>query len=543
MPEATLYAFEEKNKKAFQANEAAFTEEHKKRSEEIKRRWKYYDGDHDLPLKRQQDGYNDSVIVNHVEALTDRLTAFLIGDGISFDASAGSEGQTADDRNIEALLTANRGDLLIDTLASAGAIEGHNTVRIQRTEAGEPRLTRIKQQHFSAFWDPFDMTRVLWYRLQHIAGAAGKRIDYVRGSVDESFEVDHTADGWTEVVYSMPKENRWKVEKVEAWPFPWPPLVDWQNLPNPGGYYGKNDVAGAIRLNDALNFILSNTQRIVKHYGAPRTIGIGFDAGDVIPTEVGGLFTINKPRSEAEVFNLELQSDGALIQWLAGMIQAGLWESGGMVDPSNVKDSIGQLTNFGLRILFTNAIKRTGKKRTLYAEAFEQIVQRALEVGAQPVPASVATIWPDVLPEDEATINTLLEEWRGGIISKQTYRKLRGYDHEQEEKRLTVEMIPAMVTTGAASTQPDANAPENLESTKGLNGAQLAAVMDVLARMQEGALPAPAAIELLVTAGIDRVAAEKIVTLAQKAEVTISTPAGNRPPTTPTAAVNSREER
>jgi hypothetical protein len=519
MPEATTYAFETTDKKTYKANEDAFRDEHNKRSKEIERNWKYYDGDHDLPLKKQKDGYNDSVIVNHVEALTERLTAFLIGDGLKFDAG-GNEEQTPDDEAIEEILNANRGELLIENLATAGAIEGHNTVRIQAVDGEEPKLTRIKQAHFAAFWDPFDMSRVLWYRLQHTAGIQGKRIDYVKGTINQDFTVNHDADVWTEVVFEMKKE-KWELKGITPWPFPWPPLVDWQNLPNSNGYYGKYDVLGAIRLNDALNFILSNTQRIIKHYGAPRTVGIGFDAGDIVPTEVGGLLTVNKPRSEVDVFNLELQSDGALIQWLAGVIQAGLWESGQMVDPSTIQDKVGQLTNFGLRILFTNAIKRTDKKRLLYQEAFELILQRALELSGRAVPDSIITIWPDVLPEDQATISTLMQEWQGGVISLQTYRKLRGYDHEQEEERLLVEDVKA--TIQAAPTTEEQAAPENLESTKGLNGAQLAAVLEILAKMQQDALPAPAAVELLVAAGIDRPIAEKIVNLAKKAETPIDT--------------------
>lgn len=504
MPEATSYIlFEQTNKKVYKAIEEDFRKEHKARCAEIERRWKYYDGDHDLPLKRQGDGYNDSVIVNHVEALTDRLTAFLIGDGVTFDAS-GDDTKSPDDQHIEDLLTANRGDLLIEALANAGAVEGHNTVRIQAVEGAEPKLTRIKQQNFAAFWDPFDMSRVLWYRLQHVTGAGGKRIDYVRGTINAQGQVGPEAEAWTEVVFSMPKENQWKVEKVTPWPYPFPPLVDWQNLPNPGGYYGKNDIAGAMRLNDALNFILSNTQRIIKHHAAPKTVGIGFNADQIIPTEVGGLFTINKPRSEVEVFNLELQSDGSLVKWLAGVIQAGLWESGGMIDPANVKDSIGQLTNFGLRILFTNAIKRTDKKRLLYAEAFETIIQRALELGGQPVPETITTIWPDVLPEDEATVNALMAEREGGVISMETYRKLRGYDHAEEVKRLTGGDTPAEPGDGQPTTGTTGAAlPSSLESDKGLNGAQITAAIEVLSELAAGRMPESVAAELLISMGID----------------------------------------
>src|SRR5262245_9425424 len=206
MPEATSYAFEQTDKKAYKANEEAFRLEYNERSRELEHNWNYYDGKHSLPLKAQSDGYNDSVIVNHVEALVERLTAFLIGEGVSFDASGDDSEAGPDDENIEALMMANRGDLLIDTLYTAGAVEGHNTVRISG-EREEVKLTRIKQANFSAFWDPFEMSCVLWYRLQHVAGRQGKRIDYVRGAIDGQLVVNPDEEIWTEVVYSMPKEN------------------------------------------------------------------------------------------------------------------------------------------------------------------------------------------------------------------------------------------------------------------------------------------------------------------------------------------------
>lgn len=401
-----------------------------------------------MPLKVQKDGYNDNVIVNHVEALADRLTAFLIGDGVHFDADGD---ETELDDEIALLWQQSRGAILQESIALSGAIEGHCAIRLAPQEKGLPKITRIKQNHFAAFWDALDMERVLWYRLQYVSGSVGKRIDYVRGQFIDD-EADHDAPGWTEVVYELKKAYRgnlsltgwgaedmkWERKQPAFWPYDFPPIVDWQNLPSPNSYYGKSDIASAIKLNDALNFILSNMQRIIKHHADPKTIITGATLAEIIPTQVGGAFSI--ANKDANVFNLEMQSDLASSQNLAALIAAGLWQSGGMVDPQTMKDKIGTLTNFGLRVLFADAIKRTERKRLLFEEAFDKINRQALLLAGLTPPDTITVIWPDVLPADDTVqVETLTKELEHGIISKRTYRILRDYDNDSEEERIADE--------------------------------------------------------------------------------------------------------
>lgn len=111
-----------------------------------------------------------------------------------------------------------------------------------------------------------------------------------------------------------------------------------------------------------------------------------------------------------------------------------------MIDPQAVKDRVGDLTNFGLRVLYNRAIKKTEKKRLLYAEAFDHIARRGLAVAGVTPPETVVTIWPDVLPADETVeVATLTQELQAGIIGKETYRERRGYDNEREADRLAQE--------------------------------------------------------------------------------------------------------
>lgn len=447
MPEASQYILDT-TLQEFKDLEQIYVKEQTARNEETARHWAYYDGHHKPHLAAQKDDHDDNIIINNIEIIAEKLAGFLIGDGVTFDAGGDDEPGEADEA-IEELWEVNRGEILQNNLALAGCVEGHLAVLLtpQTDDNGNmvdglPRLTRIKQKHFAAFWDPFDMRRVLWYRLQ----SGSLRRDYVRGLISED---DRTADhdnvpAWSVVEWRSKTDPvkvafgrsgiDWKLQSVTPWMFPWPPLVDWQNLPNVNDYYGKSDLSSPIHLNDALNFVISNLNRIVKHYADPKTIGIGFKATDMVPTQVGGFYTV--PNEKANIYNLEMKSDGALARWLAEIVSGALWQSGGVVDPQTMKDQIGALTNFGLKILFTDAIRKVDKKRLLFGEALEAINKYSLELAGVEVPDTVTTIWPDVLPEDEKEeAETLGMDLDRQAISLQTYRERRGYDNKTEEGR------------------------------------------------------------------------------------------------------------
>jgi hypothetical protein len=442
MPEATEYPPLDSD--AWKVTEEAYQEETKKRQAAITRAWDYYNGDHKPPLKIQADGYDDNVILNDIEIFAEKLETLLIGDGLEFDAGSDDE-KTEADEDIMDLWDQNRAEILHANLALSGVLEGHIAVRlIPDNDLPWPKLQAIKQAHFAAFWDPFDLTKVIWYRLQ----AAGRRIDYVLGRVDGE-AVDQDTPIWTELTYvsrgvemdvlGLSKSaEKWELVSTEEWPYEFPPIVDWQNLPNPNWYYGKADATGAIRLNDNINFIMSNLNRIVKYFAHPRTVGTGFTAADLVATAVGGLWTVEN--AEATIQNLEMETDAALSRWLADIISQTLWQSGGLVDPQTMKDQIGQLTNFGLRVMFSDAIGRINKKRRLYGEGLDEIMNRSFILAGKTPPDSITIIWPDVIPEDSETeVNTLTAEYDRGLISKQTYRDRRKYNHEMEEDRIADE--------------------------------------------------------------------------------------------------------
>lgn len=438
MPAAIQYELNTKSDE-YRQIEDDYAKEAVARAQTFEVNWQFYDGIMPEPLKVGKDRLNDNVTLPKVGQVVDKITSFLIGDGIEFDSQENNE-QDENDRRLDALWQANRKQLWLGNMAMAGALMGHCWARIEPQENALPRIVNLNPANCTAFWDVSDVERVLWYRLQFLVGTdgPGKRIDYIHGRFTQD-GVDHDIDEWWELVFTTKggPDSRWEKQEPRRWPYGWSPIVEWQNLPRPFRFYGLDDVSQIVRLNKIVNFVTSNYSRILKYHAYPKTIGLGFEAGDVIETEIGGFYTVNKSKNEAHIYNLEMASDLASSRSFIDMLAAEIWHTARMVDPQSIKDKVGDITNFGLRVLYADAIHKIGTKRLLYGEGLEILSKHGLELMNVTPPEEIAIIWPDIMPENELEISQRLTmELAAGVIDKQTYRELVGYDHDQIIERL-----------------------------------------------------------------------------------------------------------
>jgi hypothetical protein len=112
------------------------------------------------------------------------------------------------------------------------------------------------------------------------------------------------------------------------------------------------------------------------------------------------------------------------------------------VDIDSLADKLGALTNFGLRVLYQDALSKVEDKRGLYGEALIQINHILLELAGFKNTDGGEIIWFDVLPVDEVgQINALKTDMDLGLVSKQTASNKRGYEWEDEEQRLADEKV------------------------------------------------------------------------------------------------------
>ena len=111
------------------------------------------------------------------------------------------------------------------------------------------------------------------------------------------------------------------------------------------------------------------------------------------------------------------------------------------VDIDSINDKLGTLTNFGLRVLYNDAIQKTNEKRLLIGEALLDINSKLLQlVGLDNDPGVI--VWPDVLPANEQEeIQVISQEIGLGIVSKETAATERGRDWKDEQEKIAAEKV------------------------------------------------------------------------------------------------------
>lgn len=412
-------------------------EEERKRLETYKRNWGYYGGDHPRPLKIKPGQPDDNVILNLSRMVVDKGVAFLFGKEVEFQLE---EGETTEEEELlEEVWDANSKMSILQNIALNGAVCGHCYVKLVPeglvTDDGRrlTRLVNLDPAIVRPFWSPDDLSEVLWYKIEY--EAAGPRGELYKKQVIERAE---NGGSWTVTDYIGEGSRQYKqAGEAQVWPYAFPPICDWQNLPNPNVYFGASDLEDA-SLNDAVNFLASNLLRIIRYHAHPKPIGTGFKATEL---STGADEMIVLPNDNAKVFNLEMQSDLASSrQYLSDLI--GLYMRVCRVpnlDPVNI--NVGALSGFAMRILYGDLIEKTDVKRLTYGDALKEINNRLLIIAGRDASRPIRIVWQNPLPENKSELAAQLDAEinKLGVTSKETAAMDLGRDYAMEQERMANE--------------------------------------------------------------------------------------------------------
>ena len=426
MPELIVYPFGEPQRlNDIEAVEWAA------RKAEIEKNKRYYRGDQRKPLAVRKGQADDNVIINLTQRVIDQGVTMLAGESPEF--SIRNESRQAD---MDAMWEYNEKSDLLHGLAVTGGLAGHVFVKMLK-EGKAVRFVNLHPELLTVFWQPDDMRKVVCYKIEYTRENVAHREDIYR----------QDDNNWVIQPYTKTDGASWIAGELIVWQFPFAPIVDWQNMPNQDGYYGQSDLVN-IGINDAVNFVASNINRILKYHAHPKTVGVGLEAEQIKETAVDGFWSISNP--EAKISNLEMQSDLASSMAFLEFLQGSFYSQHRAVDLASMKDRIGQLTNFGLRMLFRDALDKTRIKQTLYGEGLELLCQRAGVISGYDF-GTVHINWADPLPfNDREEIEGLEKELSLGIISKETAAEMRGRDWELEQARMQQEKANDQLGLGAA---------------------------------------------------------------------------------------------
>lgn len=413
---------------------------------------RYYDGNHVKPLKVRPNEFDDNVIINLCRTLVDDSVSRLFGnpetgvlkmDLALADKGEGLEpGEKADQLEglsdyLESVYLKSGGFRFLKRLGVRGGISGHSFIKLVPEQNEIPKIILLNPNFCSVMVDSMDVERVKAYRIeweQKEAGAGGRSDVFLYRQLVVNIA---DSDAWAVADFKAKKRKKrdWILSGGPwAWSWPWSPVLDCRNIEHGWSYYGLSDLEDVAMLNDAINFLTSNTVRILKHHAHPKTIGTGITPADVVESSIAAFWTIENP--DAVIKNLEMQSDlGASLQ-LLNMLMTSFWSTGRGLDPSVYKDKIGTVTNFALRVLSIRAVQDMGDKRQSYGGMLMAANARLLDmIDVEGVETNIQ--WPDALPEDpKEQLDRLDLEIGIGITSKETASGEIGRSWELEQTRI-----------------------------------------------------------------------------------------------------------
>lgn len=395
----------------------------------------YYNGIMRKPLANDRD----NVIINLVRPAVDRTIAFLLPDMPELQLD--ELNNTADEDALAALWKAWGEVRALQNMAINGALSGHVFARVMPgDDPTAPRLLTVNPANIITWWDADDVERPLAYEIRWSSGGTDQRQDIVLAE----------AKRWTISDYSRDRGGQWRpVMEPMIWPYPFPPIIDWQHLPEPHAYYGQPEITGDhIRLNDALNRAASDQAAILRHHAAPLVFGSGGGMSRAAVDQLAIGSYIGTDDAAASLRLIEMQGDLAASQQAMQFYMQRFFVLSRVVMPSADLDAFSGMTNLAVRATFMDMIAKNKTLRGQYGAGIQQISRAALALqGIEQLPSIE---WPSALPIDDAARMTKAQQLRALGVSEETVLRALGYDYDLERSRRTREALDAAILIDGA---------------------------------------------------------------------------------------------
>lgn len=402
--------------------------------------WKYYKGDFKKWLipKILPNGsvIDDNIQITLSRKVVNKGNYFLFGKGLTWQLFK-NKNQSADE------LTANttKESILAEIWGNAesqtaflsevginGAVAGTFHIQIVAKE-GQP----LKLQNLNPNWvfvtpDQSNTDEAKEYDLRFVDGGELYRILHQR--------IDEKSWSYSKEMFDVGRKEWLVIEKPKVWPFSWPFIISGKNLPNPNKFHGCSDLEDA-DINDAINLVASNLNRIIRIFANPIVWGYGFGS-NAMNVDTSKVITATSDKAQLSALELarDLSSPQEYLKFLRSMYSeiTNVPES----DPERLK--IGASSGFALEVLFNDLLLKTGVKRAFYGKALIELNRRLLELSGFGDNNVTTLHWPNPLPVDkisETTSDTF--DLNAGLVSKRTLSTKRGYDYDQEQEYMSQE--------------------------------------------------------------------------------------------------------
>lgn len=445
------------------------------RKRQMREAWKAYRGELQDPLKVKANQPNDNVKTNRCAPIVDKGVSFLFGQTLKIEC--GNPEEKSDyQAAMQTFVDGMWGDdddkmTLLSKLGTNGGVCGQCFLKIIPPQGAMkyPRMVALDPQLVRIVTPPDDCDLILafiieyplndeWQKRQIIARVDPDGLAGIAGDYDLD-------DTWTITTYMRRGQaGSWsKVGEQDVWPWPFPPIFTNQNMTNPNEPWGLPDLTNdIIELNQVLNFIESNTSRILKYHAHPKTWGKGFRASQMT-VGVDDVFIIEA--MDGTLQNLEMHSDLKSSLTFIQDLRASMDElsripgvaTGRLVD----FQGLARISGIALMILYQPLIEKTTQKQRLYGRLIREVCRAALvmaglltleEYEAYPIELH----WQDLLPVDDleaAQTATMLQNLG---VSRQTLLAQLGFDPDDEAEKSQAEAAKKMVDATRGQAIPPA---------------------------------------------------------------------------------------
>jgi hypothetical protein len=407
----------------------------------------YRSGYYKPQLKVASGQFDDNIGLNLAGLLVNRVVSQMLGGGFTFDFEGDTE--TVQEQYVNAVLEANKQEVLFHRAGTTASEAGTGYLMILPGgvvgEDGQvyPRLQLVDPLFVTIETLPEDYEVVIRYTIQYkFKNADGKELGRRRVIEHQAPAVaeDGTQSGgdtWQILDYEQLPNGVWVLTGQTPWPYDFPPMLHWQNLPSSHSVYGEPDLTQAqIDLQDRINFVASNISKLIRYYAHPMRYAINASLEKI---DVGPDKMVKITGADADIRQLEALGDLTASMNYLTMLRQALFACGRVVDIDSVQDKLGTLTNFGLRVLYADNLNLIATHRELFGDMLEELARR-LQIlnGMQAIPTTV--VWPDFLPVNEVEEQQALSgDLANGLVSKETASRQRGYNWDEESERLQEE--------------------------------------------------------------------------------------------------------